>query len=184
MRRPATWLPIHWLGCYLHKCPRPACADTSTCYTPSPRPWQLISITRAPEAELQIRNHACTRCADAVQPLMDLGLFAAVPLYTAARGTWSGQVAASHARAPRERAHVGRHAVVAQRLRLHDALHVGAPAVLARDQYARRVHRPLAHHDLWHRYCLWRKHMSDVVHCAAQRESIMTPMQVHVKRWS
>ena len=46
------------------------------------------------------------------------------------------------------RAHVGGHAVVAQRLRLHDALHVGAPAILARHQQARRVHRALAHHHL------------------------------------
>ena len=46
------------------------------------------------------------------------------------------------------RAHVGGHAVVAQRLRLHYALHIGAPAVLARDQQAGRVHRALAHHHL------------------------------------
>jgi len=44
--------------------------------------------------------------------------------------------------------HVGGHGGVAQGLRLHDALHVGAPAVLARHQHTGRVHRALAHHHL------------------------------------
>ena len=46
------------------------------------------------------------------------------------------------------RAHVGAHGGVAQRLGLHEALHVGAPAVIARHQHARRLHRPRAYHHL------------------------------------
>mmetsp|Transcript_6459 Transcript_6459/g.16731 ORF Transcript_6459/g.16731 Transcript_6459/m.16731 type:complete len:555 (+) Transcript_6459:414-2078(+) len=60
-------------------------------------------------------------------------------------------------------AHVRAHGVVAQRLRLHDALHVGAPAVLARHQHARRVHNAVADHHLLHLVA------QDVLHQAAQR---------------
>merc|ERR1719258_657209 len=44
--------------------------------------------------------------------------------------------------------HVRRHRVVAQRLRAHDALHVGGPAVLARDEDARRLGDALRHDNL------------------------------------
>lgn len=46
------------------------------------------------------------------------------------------------------RAHVGGHGGVAQRLGLHEALHVGAPAVIARHQHARRLNCPLANNHL------------------------------------
>ena len=44
--------------------------------------------------------------------------------------------------------HVGRHRVVAQGLRLHDALHVGRPAVLARHEHARGVDDAVRDDDL------------------------------------
>ena len=37
---------------------------------------------------------------------------------------------------------------------VHDALHVGAPAVLARHQHARAVHGAVAHHHLRPTSCL------------------------------
>merc|ERR1712054_41903 len=46
------------------------------------------------------------------------------------------------------RGHVGRHRVVAEGLGAHDALHVGGPAVLARNQDARRFRNALGHHHL------------------------------------
>merc|ERR1719371_10924 len=46
------------------------------------------------------------------------------------------------------RRHVRRHRVVAQRLRAHDALHVGGPAVLAGDEAARRLREALGDDDL------------------------------------
>merc|ERR1719487_1089894 len=46
------------------------------------------------------------------------------------------------------RRHVGGHRVVAEGLGAHDALHVGGPAVLARNQDARRLGDALGHHHL------------------------------------
>merc|ERR1719311_253016 len=46
------------------------------------------------------------------------------------------------------RGHVRRHRVVAERLRAHDALHVGGPAVLAGDEDARRLGDALRHDNL------------------------------------
>ncbi len=45
--------------------------------------------------------------------------------------------------------HVRRHGRVTQRLRLHDALHVGRPAKLASDQAARRVDDAARHDNLF-----------------------------------
>mmetsp|Transcript_40471 Transcript_40471/g.120726 ORF Transcript_40471/g.120726 Transcript_40471/m.120726 type:complete len:506 (+) Transcript_40471:132-1649(+) len=61
------------------------------------------------------------------------------------------------------RCHVRRHGVVPQRLRLHDALHVGAPAVLARHQHARRVDDAVRHKHLLNLVA------KDVLDDAAQR---------------
>ena len=44
--------------------------------------------------------------------------------------------------------HVGAHAVVPQRLGLHDTLHVCTPAVLASDQHTWAVHNAVRHYDL------------------------------------
>merc|ERR1712054_266562 len=46
------------------------------------------------------------------------------------------------------RGHVRRHRVVAEGLGAHDALHVGGPAVLARNEDARRFRNALGHHHL------------------------------------
>merc|ERR1712224_1121809 len=46
------------------------------------------------------------------------------------------------------RRHVRRHRVVAERLRAHDPLHVGGPAVLAGDEAARRLREALRDDDL------------------------------------
>mmetsp|Transcript_12723 Transcript_12723/g.20591 ORF Transcript_12723/g.20591 Transcript_12723/m.20591 type:complete len:561 (-) Transcript_12723:637-2319(-) len=60
------------------------------------------------------------------------------------------------------RRHVPRHGRVPQRLRLHDALHVGGPPVLPRHQHARGVHHAVRNQHLLNLVA------QDVLHQAAQ----------------
>mmetsp|Transcript_8368 Transcript_8368/g.18980 ORF Transcript_8368/g.18980 Transcript_8368/m.18980 type:complete len:674 (+) Transcript_8368:222-2243(+) len=59
--------------------------------------------------------------------------------------------------------HVAGHGVVAQRLRLHDPLHVRAPPILSGDEHARRVDDSVGHENLLHLVA------ENVLHQAAER---------------